>query len=649
MEGVLQPIIRLSNQLRFKYKFFVIAVIFYLPIVLGGSWIVLNQKSHLDSASNMQEGLIIVERILKLEQKFDNEASAASINSSVTSVQPLLSQNKFSDLSRAINQFKTGVAELDTSETSLSGLAVQNQLSNQLFDLRENAAAASGLIRITEPEPYYMADLAIFRIPELNSYLSRIKNLALFILEDGGFNAESYTRIVGFDKRIDELQSKVEKTLERLSSVSEDKQLISTLESLLAGIDNFQNTLRSQFIEPDSILLSRSQLNSSANDAIENGQAVSAKLVTKLNQKIITKSENAVSVLTLLAAIIALVFIASSIFIYAIYLSLTSNVNKLQQAANGIAQGDLRSELTINTRDELGDIGNAFKQMQLKVSELISHLQNDVEALRTASVEINAKTDEMKDSLNKQKIDTVDVAKAMNQISEAVIDVSANTHLANEVTESANSDVLSGQSVIQQTAQVIDNIAAEVNDSANVIQAVEKETANIAQFVNVIRDIADQTNLLALNAAIEAARAGEQGRGFAVVADEVRALANRTQDTTKEIETIIEQLQSDAKQAVKAMENGVSKAQEGVKQANEVERTFTNVTERVAQIVAINQQIATSVTQQNNMVQEVNENTHNISTQADNVLDSSTSTSQTSSSLYKLAEELQATLNYFKQ
>jgi methyl-accepting chemotaxis protein len=226
--------------------------------------------------------------------------------------------------------------------------------------------------------------------------------------------------------------------------------------------------------------------------------------------------------------------------------------------------------------------------------------------------------------------------------------IADNTSGARSLTEQASQHVAQGQEIISDTAKAIHDISEEVNTSSVVINSLAEHSTEIGQFVNVIREIADQTNLLALNAAIEAARAGEQGRGFAVVADEVRTLASRTQDSTAEIQRIIEQLQSGANQSVEAMKQGVIKAEHGVEKTEEVAKTFSEVTQNVEEIVSATIQISAAVEQQSTMVVGIDENTVNIANDADQVMQASKDAAGSGQNLSELADHLSQKLAQFR-
>lgn len=205
-----------------------------------------------------------------------------------------------------------------------------------------------------------------------------------------------------------------------------------------------------------------------------------------------------------------------------------------------------------------------------------------------------------------------------------------------------------GRNVMQHTLKTIEALAQEVENSAQVISRLSEDSTQIGSVLDVIRGIAEQTNLLALNAAIEAARAGEQGRGFAVVADEVRTLASRTQASTLEIQSMIERLQTDASNAVKAMQQGQVQAQQGLSQAAQAENALQTISQSVTRINDMNIQIATAAEEQSSVAEEINRNIVNISQSADATAEGAKQTASAGDELAKLAARLQNLVGQFK-
>ena len=245
---------------------------------------------------------------------------------------------------------------------------------------------------------------------------------------------------------------------------------------------------------------------------------------------------------------------------------ITQAVQALRQGGEQLAEGNLRHRVDYQGHDELGDIASAFNGMAARVQHSLQELAGAVEQLAAAAEQTAQVSHQTSDGIRRQQLETDQVATAMHEMSATVQDVAGNAASAAQAAEQADQQAESGKRVVQQTIEAIDSLASEVEHAATVIHELEANSGSISSVVDVIRSIADQTNLLALNAAIEAARAGEQGRGFAVVADEVRSLASRTQQSTSEIQAMIEKLQQGANRAVEVMLSSCDKAQRGKEQ-----------------------------------------------------------------------------------
>jgi len=248
-------------------------------------------------------------------------------------------------------------------------------------------------------------------------------------------------------------------------------------------------------------------------------------------------------------------------------------------AAEAIAAGDLTKPLPVPSRDELGDVNAALSVMRNNLHELIASVRDGIVSMNQSSGDVSSSAHSSLKVTEMQSEAASGMAAAMEQLSVSIDQVSEHANDAHRVSKSSSEQATEGGKIIQSAATEMENIATAVNDVAGTIRGLEEYSAQISGIVNVIREIADQTNLLALNAAIEAARAGEQGRGFAVVADEVRKLAERTATSTKEITGMISKIQDGTKQAVHEMEISVKRVSDGVGLARQAGNSVSNISE----------------------------------------------------------------------
>jgi methyl-accepting chemotaxis protein len=274
---------------------------------------------------------------------------------------------------------------------------------------------------------------------------------------------------------------------------------------------------------------------------------------------------------------------------------------------------DLSVRVAISSNDEIGQVARAYQSMMDRFRAIISDVRMTSSHLRQSAHELATTTEETRDGVAVQTRETDQVATAITEMTHAIEEVSRHAHQAADAANNANRETEQGNRVIDEALSSIHSLADRLNAAGDVIRRVETDSSSIGSVLDVIRGIAEQTNLLALNAAIEAARAGEQGRGFAVVADEVRSLAQRTQQSTQEIHGMIERLQAGAREAVRSMADGSAEMEKTMAQAARAGESLAVIREAVALINDMNTQIASATEEQMAVSQEIARNVVNIS------------------------------------
>ncbi len=278
-----------------------------------------------------------------------------------------------------------------------------------------------------------------------------------------------------------------------------------------------------------------------------------------------------------------------------------------------VVQNGLMQYIYTGRNDEIGEVRLAIKLLKSKLGAVTGRMSDTADNLVVSTNKSTQSIEKTCQSIKRQQSEIDQIATAINEMSATVSAVAQNTTMASEVAQKGNNDAMAGQQIVSQVKKSTNELANEVEKAADVIERVELASENIGSIVDVINGIAEQTNLLALNAAIEAARAGEQGRGFAVVADEVRTLASRTQQSTLEIQGMVEQLQSGTREAVQTMNKGRSQANHSVEQTDQAKQMLDTIMEGISTIKDMSMEIATASEQQSAMTDEVNNNIVNIS------------------------------------
>ncbi len=345
---------------------------------------------------------------------------------------------------------------------------------------------------------------------------------------------------------------------------------------------------------------------------------------------------------------VIILFIA--VLIINIMRSIVKPIENVVEAMQNIASGDgdLTQELSVHGKDEVTQLSLHYNTFALKLRTTISHLLNSAATLKQSAEALGNQASQALHISEDQSQQTEQIATAINEVTYAVQDVAKHAEQAATEVSQATEQANSGQINIDNSLKQTDKLSATIEQAVNVMQKLAEESSQVGRVLDVIRSIAEQTNLLALNAAIEAARAGEQGRGFAVVADEVRLLAQRTQQSTDEVQKMLESLQQNSQAAVQVINESSTTAQATVEQAQQAQSSLTIISNALHMINGLNASIASATLQQSHVAEEINQNVTQVAGLSQSSNEAAHQLSASSEQLNQLALELNRQLAQFK-
>ncbi|MCE4055833.1 methyl-accepting chemotaxis protein [Pseudomonas sp. Au-Pse12] len=475
----------------------------------------------------------------------------------------------------------------------------------------------------------------------------RIQAYRLLLNRDPQEQQKTLDTITQRNQKIDQARTQYQ----RLISSPEERAAYEQYVNLLTH----HRQLESQLIElsHDNQLESMQKLlNSDLMDSAEKINAALGQLVEINTQYSSTADRTAAEQYTtafnLVVTLLALATALTLLFAWRLIRSITLPIANALSAAEAIAEGDLTRPITVDGGDEAGRLLQAMLTMQNRLRDTLQRISGSAGQLASAAEELNSVTDESARGLTQQNDEIEQAATAVNEMTSAVEEVARNAVSTSEASQSATRSAGDGRDMVRETVTAIERMTGDVQSTANLIGELANESRDIGKVLDVIRGLADQTNLLALNAAIEAARAGEAGRGFAVVADEVRALAHRTQQSTSEIERMIGSIQSGTEHAVDSMRNSTERAESTLNIARGAGLSLDTINSAINEINERNLVIASAAEEQAQVAREVDRNLVNI---RDLSVQSTTGANQTrsaSSELSVLATDLNSLVTRFQ-
>ncbi|MFJ2366141.1 methyl-accepting chemotaxis protein [Pseudomonas sp. NPDC087697] len=635
MKSLLYPAVALMNRLSFGMKFSLISVLFFFPMLVTNFYLVrdsyrefqgtqveLQSLDLLGSGLTLRRDLETLNNLVQINTTLGQSGKAGDTESKISA----LEQNVLAHLQgltataidpeqvsifdgkrdEMISAFKAQQAETSLqSKSALIGKLVGNA---QIF--AQIIASQAGLSRDNQSDLRQLSELITNVTPRITQTLGEGRAMGAYSLGQGFLNSASSTRFDELLAQIEKLQAEyalklqdalgasnaAREVLEPSANASKAtlKQASELFEEQVIMADTLDKPWQGFYDQVTGLMDKTYQLN----------EAALKFFSVQLQQRLEQNRTHMLLQVVALSVVFVLIFYLYGGF----YASTRTTLKRLGGVMDKVAAGDMTVTFTAHSRDELGELGNVFNGTVAKIHDLIELVGKTVNEVERQASQVETVSAQSNQAVAGQRTQIEQVATAMNQMSATAQEVARSAAAAVNSAHSVNDETISGRGLVESQQGSIAQLASEIDSSVLVINQLASDSQSISRVLEVIKSIAEQTNLLALNAAIEAARAGEQGRGFAVVADEVRTLAKRTQQSTEEIEQMIAKLHGGVGAAVKAMGVSHQMASGTVGQSEKVQQALENILGAVGMIVDQNQQIAAAVEQQTAVAHDIDQN-----------------------------------------
>nr|WP_122448627.1 methyl-accepting chemotaxis protein [Pseudomonas viridiflava] len=672
--NILSPGVYMTNRLRFPAKFAVLAIIVVIPLIVLGLRVFNSLNSSIDTVAQERVGreyLHVVTPILRLSM-LQRAATNRLLAGDASAAQDLVTNrgqletafNNLADMDarqgrtleteNRVQRLRDGARSLmDSVKPGLAQdefFAQWNEQLAQTLNFIYYVSATSGMVLDEDYASLFMIDLSTIRMPREINVAGQIRGITAGLSTGQGLNVPMRGSLESLLKIELQFRAELEQSIRLLKRRAPElaARIGEPIDTATSTMDSFRNDL-STYVRGSEFSVQQGQALSARGNVVVAGlYKAQDEIQTALQGELDARYD---ALMLQREVVIAMCVVMGLLLLYAfcsIYRALRVAIDSLLGVTRRLADGDLSARAQVISKDEIADIGNGLNVMAEAFASSISHMDRTSYELSDVAARLGTSIGLAKQSMNAQQAETEQVATAINEMTASVADVAQNTEGAAMAADAANTASRDGLRIMGQTHSTIQALAEEVEISAQKVQALALHSQSIGGVIQVISTIADQTNLLALNAAIEAARAGEQGRGFAVVADEVRTLASRTQASTQEIRSIIEQLQSATHAAVQQMQAGQHKAQACISAASEASGSLSSISQGVERIVEMNTQIASAAVQQHAVSEDINRNVMEIRNSSGTLMLGIDNNAVTAEELARVASDMRSVVARFK-
>ncbi|PCC98453.1 methyl-accepting chemotaxis protein [Halopseudomonas pelagia] len=671
MNSLMAPAIALMNRLGYGMKFCLISVLFFIPLGIVSSMLVQQAYDRVELTQHALDSMAL----LRQNTAILRDAEALR---DLDMIYVQLGQGEYAQdleqrtqvLRKSVIDGLNGLAldaddpeaadliakrdELVSVYQGIAGESVRNrgamstQALGEVSSLLSFSAAYAGLPQDYDRNIRQLSDLLINVTPNITSSLGNGRSVGAYSMGLGYLNSDASRDMDDLFETMQRLRSDYEQVLALVLADSSLAGLQSYSQASLESLDEAIRIFEDDIILANSLSGTWSDYFARLTSEIDKTYAFNQEMLDTLAQVLEQRmAENFRSMMVLIVSLTLVGLLI--IYLYAgFYMATRRTLRRLSVLMGQVAGGDMTVQVEVDSRDELGVLASEFNDTVERIRELIRQVSQTAGEVQQQSQQVESISSESSHAVASQRSQIEQVATAMNEMSATSQEVARSAALAVTSAEQVNTETLNGRKLVESSVEGIGKLAGEIENSVKVINKLADDSSSISRVLEVIKGVAEQTNLLALNAAIEAARAGEQGRGFAVVADEVRTLARRTQQSTEEIEQMIARLQEGVSGAVKAM--GASHGMTGstVEASLKVQEALGNILKSVTQIVDQSQQIAAAAEEQTAVSHDIDHNIVQINQTGERTAEGARQAEQSSNRMGQLVKDLQHIISAFR-